>query len=138
MSKPVTHETETECALLYSDAWHRAVDQGHDMELGWHDTERASWVAQCWACLQYLALDFRSDEGRECYGGVAGVLCPGAPPSVPPATRRSPFDEAAVSALALEPLGGDPVLGNDWIANWHDPESPQYLRKRVTRKKVTA
>jgi hypothetical protein len=105
-------------ALMFSNEWHRAVGLGHDLELGWHDTELGSWVAQCLMCEQWLGLDYNGQEGRDVYGIVAEGVCSGPPPALTPYTR-SPFDEEAADQPARpKRMRGDDVGPVIEFWNW--------------------
>lgn len=121
---------------MFSDAWHVAVNLGHDLELGWHDTEPATWVAQCYECLGFLAVDFTQDRRGSTeyklslYGSVADEACEGPPPDRFPAVRRDPFQEAAVSDRGLEPLPTDAAMPPDWFSWQRDPEQTEWMRRK--------
>ncbi len=118
-------------ALMFSDAWHDAEDMGHKLELGWQDVEPGSWVAQCFECLSFLVLDFRSDMGREVFGKVHRTVCKG-PPPVPPAPRRDPFmDEAALSPPLPKPANPNPP--DRW---WHQWIGDTNIGQLQTRRKT--
>ncbi len=98
-------------AVFFSDLWHVALADDHDMELGWHDSEPSSWVAQCMACLEYLATVLIGEDGKayaapEVNGQVAGIGCPGTPQTLA-ALRRPTFDQDFGNQLALEAMERD-------------------------------
>jgi hypothetical protein len=86
-------------------AWTRAVADGHDMEPLAAEDWPGAFVAMCWGCRRYLALDIAEDF--EAFGKVVGVRCPGR--EVLPAPRRNEMElEAATTSASHWDRDRDP------------------------------
>jgi hypothetical protein len=119
---------ERESALSFAELHEKSLDLGHDLEPGWHDTEPASWIAQCMACLAWVGLDF-----VEGVYGKALEPCPGAPPQRP-APYRSQMDEAAPyqgQTLETRPFLSVDCYIRSW--NWDDQHLQTQTATRLPR-----
>ena len=103
-------------ASAYRLAYARTVEAGHRMGRIETDEGLACFISRCEACLGFLVgdPDAQDEDGTftPLYGRAYRTVCPGAPP-VPPALRRDPMQEAAVTSRASEPVPAD--LSGLWL-----------------------
>jgi len=118
-------------ARRYRLAYVRAEISGHDMGMIATDEDAGSFISWCRTCLGFLVGDPCGEDvdgtPTPLYGDAFDIRCPGAPP-VPPARRRDPMDEAAVTPKTNEPvpadLSGLGDMSDKWA--WDEPGWERY------------
>ncbi len=106
MGRGLLAEAVKMAAELALAAWDTAVRDGHDMEPLANDTELGTFVAMCWGCQGYLAVDIMEED--HAYGQVVARTCVHVPEKT--AVRR---DEMSLDAAATS--------ASDLMADFHPP-----------------